>query len=139
MCMPLLPSQVERIGTTFNAMASREQMSYTMDCLKTSLPASLELLCDAVVNPAFLPQEVEEQKVPCRLCVYVCVCVCVSASARGLLQVCRGGTCLQRWRGVQALQGDSRRDGSLRGGDMVYVQGVSVPRCCLCRVVYKRY
>lgn len=38
-------------------------MSYTMDCLKTSLPITLELLCDAVLNPAFLSEEVEEQKV----------------------------------------------------------------------------
>jgi predicted Zn-dependent peptidase len=70
-CTDYAGVQVERIGTTFAAMASREQMSYTMDCLKTSLPASLELLCDAVVNPAFLPQEVEEQEV----CVCVCVCI----------------------------------------------------------------
>ncbi len=58
------PLQVERVGSTFSAMASREQMSYTMDCLKTSLPASLEVLCDAVLNPALLPHEVDEQKVP---------------------------------------------------------------------------
>jgi predicted Zn-dependent peptidase len=44
-------------------LCTGEQMSYTMDCLKTSLPATLEILCDAVLNPAFVSAEVEEQKV----------------------------------------------------------------------------
>lgn len=38
------------------------QMAYTIDCLKTSMPAALELLCDSVLNPAFHEAEVEEQK-----------------------------------------------------------------------------
>ena len=37
-------------------------MSYTVDCLKTNMPAAMELLCDCVLNPAFLPAEVDEQK-----------------------------------------------------------------------------
>jgi len=40
------------------ANASREQMSYTIDCLKTNMPAALELLCDAVLNPLLDPLEV---------------------------------------------------------------------------------
>lgn len=37
-------------------------MSYTVDCLKTSYPAALELLCDSIINPRFHTPEVEEQK-----------------------------------------------------------------------------
>eukprot|EP00955_Chlamydomonas_euryale_P017098 182649-Chlamydomonas_euryale.AAC.2 len=40
------------------ANASREQMSYTIDCLKTHTPDALELLCDAVLNPVLLQEEV---------------------------------------------------------------------------------
>ncbi|KAJ9520796.1 hypothetical protein QJQ45_013974, partial [Haematococcus lacustris] len=53
---------VERLGGNIAANASREQMSYTLDCLKTGVPAALELLCDVVLNPKFAPAEVEEQK-----------------------------------------------------------------------------
>eukprot|EP00798_Chlamydomonas_sp_ICE-L_P027065 gene27065-2298_t len=54
--------EVEKIGSNIMANASREQMSYTIDCLKSSLPAALEILCDVVLNPKFDPVEVEEQK-----------------------------------------------------------------------------
>ncbi|GIL94697.1 hypothetical protein Vretimale_918 [Volvox reticuliferus] len=54
--------EVEKFGNTIVANASREQMSYTIDCLKTGFPAALELLLDCVLNPAFEAQEVEEQK-----------------------------------------------------------------------------
>ncbi|MEW5299121.1 MAG: hypothetical protein WDW36_002166 [Sanguina aurantia] len=54
--------EVERIGSSVIANASREQMSYTVDCLKTSYPAALELLCDSIINPRFHAPEVEEQK-----------------------------------------------------------------------------
>eukprot|EP00197_Chlamydomonas_leiostraca_P004553 CAMPEP_0202861894 /NCGR_PEP_ID=MMETSP1391-20130828/3130_1 /ASSEMBLY_ACC=CAM_ASM_000867 /TAXON_ID=1034604 /ORGANISM="Chlamydomonas leiostraca, Strain SAG 11-49" /LENGTH=548 /DNA_ID=CAMNT_0049541343 /DNA_START=16 /DNA_END=1662 /DNA_ORIENTATION=- len=54
--------EVERLGSNIAASASREQMSYTVDCLKTGVPAALEVLCDAVLCPAFTPAEVEEQR-----------------------------------------------------------------------------
>ncbi|GFR42591.1 hypothetical protein Agub_g3518 [Astrephomene gubernaculifera] len=54
--------EVEKFGNTIVANASREQMSYTIDCLKTGFPAALELLLDCVLNPAFEEAEVEEQK-----------------------------------------------------------------------------
>lgn len=57
-----MTTEVERVGGSHFAFATREQMTYTMDCLKTSLPVALELLCDAVLNPRFEVQEVEEQK-----------------------------------------------------------------------------
>ncbi len=37
-------------------------MSYSIDCLRTDAPAALELLADAVLCPALLPEELEEQK-----------------------------------------------------------------------------
>ncbi|KXZ51946.1 hypothetical protein GPECTOR_11g70 [Gonium pectorale] len=54
--------EVEKFGNTIVANASREQMSYTIDCLKTGFPAALELLLDCVLNPAFEGPEVEDQK-----------------------------------------------------------------------------
>lgn len=54
--------EVEKFGNTIVANASREQMSYTIDCLKTGFPAALELLLDCVLNPAFEAAEVEDQK-----------------------------------------------------------------------------
>jgi len=44
------------------ANASREQMSYTVDCLGVHTPQALELLADSVLNPAYDPLEMEEQK-----------------------------------------------------------------------------
>ncbi|KAG2497396.1 hypothetical protein HYH03_004551 [Edaphochlamys debaryana] len=54
--------EVEKFGNTIVANASREQMSYTIDCLKTGFPAALELLLDCVLNPAFEGAEVDDQK-----------------------------------------------------------------------------
>lgn len=42
---------MDKIGSHVMANASREQMSYTIDCLKTNTPAALEIICDAVLNP----------------------------------------------------------------------------------------
>ena len=42
-------------------------MSYTIDCLRSHVPAALELLCDCVINPAFKPEELEEQKMRLQL------------------------------------------------------------------------
>ncbi|RAL37159.1 hypothetical protein DM860_004081 [Cuscuta australis] len=53
--------EVEAIGGTVQAAASREQMSYTYDALKSYVPQMVELLIDAVRNPAFLDWEVKEQ------------------------------------------------------------------------------
>lgn len=50
--------EVEAIGANLMASASREQMSYTADCLKTHLPEVVELLADTVINPKFQPHEV---------------------------------------------------------------------------------
>ncbi|KAL3532560.1 hypothetical protein ACH5RR_006081 [Cinchona calisaya] len=53
--------EVEAIGGNVTAAASREQMVYTYDALKTHVPEMLELLVDSVRNPAFLDWEVKEQ------------------------------------------------------------------------------
>lgn len=53
--------EVEAIGGSVQAAASREQMTYTYDALKTYVPQMVELLVDAVRNPAFLDWEVKEQ------------------------------------------------------------------------------
>jgi len=44
-----------------SASASREQMGYNYDTLKSYLPEAVELLVDCVRNPLFLDSEVEEQ------------------------------------------------------------------------------
>jgi len=53
--------EVEAIGANLMASASREQMSYTADCLKTHLPEAVELLADTVVNPKFQQHEVKAE------------------------------------------------------------------------------
>lgn len=64
--------EVEAIGGTVQASASREQMSYTISSLKTYVPEMVELLLDSVRNPVFLDWEVNEEvnfHNPCALCV----------------------------------------------------------------------
>ncbi|KAI8023278.1 Mitochondrial-processing peptidase subunit alpha [Camellia lanceoleosa] len=53
--------EVEAIGGNVSASASREQMGYTYDALKTYVPEMVELLVDCVRNPVFLDWEVNEQ------------------------------------------------------------------------------
>ncbi|KAK9266615.1 hypothetical protein L1049_003567 [Liquidambar formosana] len=53
--------EVEAIGGNVRAIASREQMGYTYDALKTYVPEMVELLVDCVRNPVFLDLEVNEQ------------------------------------------------------------------------------
>ena len=53
--------EVEAIGGAVQSSASREQMGYTYDALKTYLPEMVELLIDCVRNPVFLDWEVNEQ------------------------------------------------------------------------------
>lgn len=53
--------EVEAIGGNIGASASREQMGYTFDALKTYVPQMVELLIDCVRNPAFLDWEVNEE------------------------------------------------------------------------------
>ena len=53
--------EVEAIGGAVQSSASREQMGYTYNALKTYLPEMVELLIDCVRNPVFLDWEVNEQ------------------------------------------------------------------------------
>lgn len=53
--------EVEAIGGNVSASASREQMGYTYDALKTYTPQMVELLIDSVRNAIFLDWEVNEQ------------------------------------------------------------------------------
>ncbi|XP_044479450.1 mitochondrial-processing peptidase subunit alpha-like [Mangifera indica] len=53
--------EVEAIGGNTSASASREQMGYTFDALKTYVPEMVELLVDCVRNPVFLDWEVNEE------------------------------------------------------------------------------
>lgn len=53
--------EIEAIGGNIGASASREQMGYTFDALKTYVPQMIELLVDCVRNPAFLDWEVNEE------------------------------------------------------------------------------
>lgn len=53
-----LVREVEAIGANVLASASREQMSYVIDAVGVNAPEALELLADAVLNPAFNSWEV---------------------------------------------------------------------------------
>ncbi|GAB2292443.1 hypothetical protein Dimus_026683 [Dionaea muscipula] len=61
--------EVEAIGGNVAASASREQMGYTFDALKSYLPQMVELLVDSVRNPAFLDWEVNEELVKLKAAV----------------------------------------------------------------------
>lgn len=50
--------EAEVIGANLLASASREQMAYTVDCLRTNLPEAVELLADAVMNQKLTDHEV---------------------------------------------------------------------------------
>lgn len=52
--------EAEVIGANLLASASREQMAYTVDCLKTNLPEAIELLADTVMNPKLHDHEVAD-------------------------------------------------------------------------------
>jgi processing peptidase subunit alpha len=56
-----LVREVEAIGGNVMANASREQMCYTGDTIKTFMPEMVELLVDTVRNPLFNEWEVQEQ------------------------------------------------------------------------------
>lgn len=51
----------ELMGAQMSAIAGRESMAYNVDTLKEAVPAALELIADSVLNPKFLPWEVEAQ------------------------------------------------------------------------------
>ncbi|KAL4187199.1 hypothetical protein AMTRI_Chr09g17730 [Amborella trichopoda] len=55
--------EIEAVGRNVAASASREQMGYTYDTIKTHLPEAAELLTDCVRNPIFLDSEVNEHSV----------------------------------------------------------------------------
>lgn len=56
-----LVREIEAIGGNVMASASREQMAYTVDTTKATVPEALEILTDAVLNPKFELWEVKEQ------------------------------------------------------------------------------
>lgn len=58
-----LVREVEAIGGNIMASASREQMAYTGDAIKSYMPEIVELLVDSVRNPVFYEWEVKEQLV----------------------------------------------------------------------------
>lgn len=49
------------MGASTSASASREQMGYTIDALKTYVPQMVEALVDSVRNPAFVDWQVNEE------------------------------------------------------------------------------
>ncbi|KAM7476019.1 hypothetical protein LguiB_023262 [Lonicera macranthoides] len=53
--------EVEAIGGHVTATASREQMAYSYDAIKTYVPQMVELLVDCVRNPVFLDWEVNNE------------------------------------------------------------------------------
>lgn len=43
--------EVENIGANVTSTATREQMSYSIDALKTHVAEAVEVLADSVLNP----------------------------------------------------------------------------------------
>ncbi|KAK3235373.1 hypothetical protein CYMTET_54421 [Cymbomonas tetramitiformis] len=53
--------EIETIGANATASATREQMSYTADILKTHLPEAVEILADVVLNTNYKNHEVKHE------------------------------------------------------------------------------
>ena len=53
--------QIEAIGANVMSSASREQMAYTADTIRTYVPEVLELLADSVRNSQYNEWELAEQ------------------------------------------------------------------------------
>lgn len=56
-----LVRELEAIGAVPSVFATREQMSYTVDCVRTQMGPAVEILLDGAANPAFFGWEVKEQ------------------------------------------------------------------------------
>lgn len=52
----------EKLGAVPSCTASRENMVYQVDTIKSSVPEVVGLLADAILAPKFLPWEIEQQK-----------------------------------------------------------------------------
>ena len=68
-----LVREMEAIGSNIMASASREQIAYTADAIKTHMPEVVELLIDSVRNPVFYEWEVKEQVKHLNIMVLDCV------------------------------------------------------------------
>lgn len=62
-----LVREMEDIGALTTASSGREQIIYTMDLLRDNVERGLELLADAVLNVAILPDELEDIKAIMRI------------------------------------------------------------------------
>lgn len=73
-----LVREIESMGASTSASASREQMGYTIDALKTYVPHMVEVLVDSVRNPAFLDWEVNEEVIIIMSCfaIYLFLTLC---------------------------------------------------------------
>eukprot|EP00210_Caulerpa_lentillifera_P007646 g7300.t1 len=50
------------IGANVSAHASREQIYYSIDCIKSDVPVAIEVLLDTALNPKFSPWEFDDIK-----------------------------------------------------------------------------
>lgn len=53
-------NEIAGMGGNMLAAAAREQMYYSVDCLRNHVPEALEVLCDSVMNPKFTSWELQD-------------------------------------------------------------------------------
>jgi len=54
--------EIEAVGGDLNAYTAREQTAYHARVLKNDVPLALDLLSDILLNPAFVPNELERER-----------------------------------------------------------------------------
>lgn len=54
--------ELSGFGANISAHASREQIYYSIDCIKSDVPNAIEVLLDTVFNPSFNPWEFNDIK-----------------------------------------------------------------------------
>jgi len=87
-----LAREIERLGASVSASASREQMAYTVDCLRSQVPHAAELLLDATLCPAFPEREVEANRRRLAEAVSSGAEVQLALLAEALLRTCYAGS-----------------------------------------------
>lgn len=57
-----IAEEIEDVGGYINAYTSREMTAYYARVLRADVPLALDVLADIVLNPAFLPREIEVER-----------------------------------------------------------------------------
>lgn len=57
-----IQDEIEALGTSINAGAGPDYMSYSLGALARNLPPAMDILADVILNPAFPPAEIDKER-----------------------------------------------------------------------------